>query len=168
VRTIQAISGGCGGEEIKGCEVNKTAILVALILVSGGLLAVWLYTARTAYQIGATRGGAYIINRATGEAWFLVGKTRQEVNPLHPSTGKTSTPKQSQRQRLEDDLGLLPSVEREGAAVGSPEPFELDRELEKYRHLQDDIGLPKVEGKASTPQQPQWRTLDEMFSEPRK
>lgn len=52
----------------------KTIVVAAGLFTAGLLLAVWLWTERTAYQVGgAGEGGfAYLVDRRSGEVWVLV------------------------------------------------------------------------------------------------
>lgn len=71
--------------------MNWTAVVVALLMATGLFGGVWLYTARTIYDVVAARGTAYVVNRATGEAWWILGTKRREVDAPEQSPPKRQT-----------------------------------------------------------------------------
>jgi len=63
--------------------MNKTVIGVVVILSVAALIGLFLYTESTRYEVvGVGRGGAYKVNRKTGETWLLVPQGQRKLPEL--------------------------------------------------------------------------------------
>jgi uncharacterized protein YxeA len=64
--------------------MKKTLIIITLIVMLGFLAAVYMWTSHNRYWLGCTNDAAYLLDKKTGNVWFLASYNKVQVRDYKP------------------------------------------------------------------------------------